>query len=139
MSDKNETNIYATICDADTTGGPSRYFSLSSDYRCFLGQVKLTTTRQGAGGADNELGSHELTVTYTPKAWDNPLKDATSGTESQTAADVKLMIAFENELDWQPCIELEPATDVTFGTRKVLAENYPEIFIDIKCLEVKTA
>lgn len=123
--DKDATNIYALIADANTYGAAgSRYYALSASYKCYLGRVELWAPK--GFQADNESLSHVLTVTFTPKVQ-----------TGQAAADITLAIEFNDHLDWQPCIELEPCTDVIFKIHKVLnSEDFIDVTLDYSILEV---
>lgn len=129
ICDKDGTNIYATVDDTNTFGGAgSRYFALSSSYRCFLGRVQLFAPV--GQQADNEAMSHLLTITFTPKI-------VATG---QAAADITLAIEFNDKLDWQPCIELQPCTDVIFKINKVMnSEDFGEVTLHYDILEVKVS
>ena len=126
IADKDQTNIYALVADGNVNGGAgSRYFALSSSYRCFIGKVDVLAP---AGfQADNESLCHAISITYTPKK--------TTGTT--TAADITLSMEFNDHFHWEPCIELEPCTDVIFKINKVLnSEDFIETTLDYTILEV---
>jgi len=126
IADKDQTNIYAVIADANTIGGAgSRYYALSSSYRCFIGKVDVWAP--SGLQADNESLCHALTIIYTP------IK--TTGTT--TAADITLSFEFNDHFHWEPCIELEPCTEVTFKIHKILnSEDFIETTLDYAILEV---
>ena len=126
VCDKDQTNIYAVICDGNTQGGAgSRYFSLSSSYTCYLGRVEVWAPH--GFQADNESLCHALTVVYTP------VKE----TGTTTASDITMKIEFNDHLLWEPCIELEPCTDVLFKIHKILnSEDFIDVTLDYSILEV---
>ena len=123
--DKDATNIYALIADGNTYGAAgSRYYALSSAYTCYLGKVEMWAPK--GFHADNESLCHVLTITFTPVS-----------NAGQAPADITLAIEFNDYLDWQPCIELEPCTDVIFKIHKVLnSEDFIDITLDYAILEV---
>ena len=126
VCDKDQTNIYGVIADGNTRGGAgSRYFALSSSYYCYLGRVQVHAPH--GFQADNESLCHALTVTLTPKG----------DTGTTTPADIDIKIEFNDYLDWQPCIELQPCTDVTFKIHKILnSEDFIDVTLDYAVLEV---
>jgi hypothetical protein len=125
ICDKDKTNIYGTVDDTNTYGGcGSRYFALSSSYRCFLGHIHLEAPE--SVGADGDNLEHMLTLTFTPKTVDS----------DQAAADITITRSFNGTLDWQPCFELQPCTEVTFKIHKVLNQDYVAVGLDYEILEV---
>ena len=135
VCDKDQTNIYAVIADANTYGGAgSRYFALSSDYRCFIGQLIVTAPLRQV--ADGEAWGYKASITFTPKARANP-STLYSGTDNGAAADITLAFDFQEKLVWEPCIELEPATDVIVKVNALLNDvAFYEIGVRFTCLEV---
>ncbi len=128
ICDKDESNIYATICDANTNGGAGSRYTATSD-RCFIGRVKVyaPTGQQ----ADNEAKGHRLEITFTPKASDYG--------EDQDPADIMLAFEFNDEFEWQPCMELEAGTDVIFKIKSILnSEDWIDVVLDYAILEVNT-
>lgn len=125
VADKDQSAIYALIADGNTYGAAgSRYFSLGTAYTCYLGKVEMYAPK--GFQADNESLCHVLTITFTPVSKDG-----------QAAADITLAIEFNDYLNWQPCFELEPATDVIFKIHKVLnSEDFIDITLDYAILEV---
>ena len=125
VCDKDQTNIYGVIADANTYGGAgSRYFALDSSYRCFLGQLLLTAPLRQV--ADGETWGHQVAITFTPKS-----------ETGQAAADITLTFDFQDKLVWEPCIELEPATDVIIKVHAILNDVvFAEVGVRFTCLEV---
>ena len=73
----------------------------------YLAHVHFHSIPKAIGaGTDTFLGS----VTYTPKV----LGTSDGFAEPQVAAPITEVFLFADEYDWQPCIELEPATEVIF-------------------------
>jgi hypothetical protein len=126
ICDKDETNIYAIVPDGSTFGGSgSRYFALSSSYTCYLGRVEAWAPH--GFHADNESLCHQITITYTP----------VKATGTTTASDITQAIEFNDHFLWEPCIELEPCTDVIFKMHKILnSEDFIEVTLDYSILEV---
>ena len=125
VCDKDQTNIYAVIADGNTYGGAgSRYFALDSNYRCFIGQLLLTAPMRQV--ADGEAWGHQVSITFTPKSQ-----------TGQAAADITLAFDFQEKLVWEPCIELEPATDVIVKIKAILNDvAFYEIGVRFTCLEL---
>lgn len=125
ICDKDETNIYGIIPDTQTHGhAGSRWFAPASTTRTFLGRVicKVSELLEG----DATAGGMYLTVTYTPKA----------ESTNTSAADTTVVMSFMEDLDWQPCIELEPATDVIFRIHKLVDADHVTVFFERTILEV---
>ena len=90
----------------ETQWHAQRYFvpSATQVEHSYLGRIIAKGPQIAAAAA--AVDSILLTVRLTPKV--------ITGVEDQTAADKDFIIHFNKNLDWQPCIELEPATDVLF-------------------------
>lgn len=125
VCDKDQTAIYGVIADGNTYGGAgSRYFALDSNYKCFIGQLTLTAPLRAV--TDAEALGHQVSVTFTPKS-----------ETGQAAADITLAFDFQEKLVWEPCIELEPATDVIVKIKAILNDvAFYEIGVSFTCLEV---
>ena len=54
----------------------------------------------------------------------------------QAAADITLAFDIIDNFDWQPCMELEPATDVIITIKKLDNDGDATVLIDFTCLEV---
>jgi len=121
--DHDATNKYAIISDANTQAAPCRYFvpaaTTGQDTKYFLGKVKARATIINEG--DTTATGFILGVRYTPKALN----------ANVPAADIYQSLEFNELLDWQPCIELEPATDVIFyiGDNGTIGEVHLEYAI----------
>jgi len=125
VCDKDQTNIYAVIADGNTYGGAgSRYFALNSDYRCFIGQLIITAPLRAV--TDGEALGYQVSITFTPLS-----------KSGQAAADITLAFDFQEKLVWEPCIELEPATDVIIKIKAILNDAaFYEVGVSFTCLEV---
>ena len=126
ICDKDASNYYGIIPDGSTYGSAgSRYFALSSAYTCYLGKIDVWAP-QGFQANDESL-CHVLTITYTP----------VKATGTTTASDITLAMEFNDHFHWEPCIELEPCTDVIFKVHKVLnSEDFIDVTLDYAILEV---
>ena len=126
VCDLNNGNTYGIIGQANTYGDAgSRYFSLSSAYRCFLGRLQLTSPQRFC--ADGEALSHQVAITFPPLSQ-----------TGQASADVTISMDFHEALDWQPCIELEPKTEVTIKMEALLDDVlFFEMGVSFTCLEVE--
>jgi hypothetical protein len=133
VCDKDKTNIYAVIPDGNSQSNHPRYFSLSSSYRCFIGRIYAQAPLSVGDDGDNL--EFEIKITYTPKAWDNP--DATL--DSQVGCDISQTFTFTDIFDWQPCIELEPCTEVIIYIRKVIDQDHSYMRVSFDMLEVYVA
>ena len=101
------------------------YFSTDAAYaRCFLGKIVCKCSHEST---DAKKQGNEIQVTLTPKAQNT---DA-------TASDIILNLVFQDELDWQPCIELEPATDVTIKILTLDNTNVDDMYIQVHYLEAR--
>jgi len=128
ICDKDGTNLYALVADGNSYGSAgSRYFALSSDYRCFLGRVHMEAPQ--SFGADADPLGFQLSVTFTPKVYDS----------SQAAADITLAFDFIDKLDWEPCMELQPCTDVIFTIKKTTNDAHAALMFHYDVLEVKVS
>ena len=122
--DFNNGNTYGVIAQANTYGNAgSRYFALDSDYRCFLGRLQIRYPFLFDVDAD-DIG-FQVGITFTPKS-----------ETVQTAADITLTFDFTGKLDWQPCIELEPATEVTITIKNLQNVLHGEVLVSFTCLEI---
>ena len=98
---------YGYIDDGNSRWASQRYFvpSATQVEHAYLGRVIAQAPQIAAAAA--ALDAIILTITYTPKVISN--------IEDSAAADLSVTLTFNKELDWQPMIELEPATEVTFS------------------------
>lgn len=103
LCDHDATNKYAVISDANTRAAIARYFvpaATTSKTKYFLAFLKARATIINEG--DTTATGFIIQVRFTPKALN----------ASIPAADILLQMEFNEFLNWEPCIELEPATDV---------------------------
>ena len=98
---------WGMVEDNETQWHAQRYFvpSATQVEHSYLGRVIATGPQIAAAAA--AVDSIILTITLTPKV--------ITGAEDQLAADKDIILTWNKNLDWQPCIELEPATDVIFS------------------------
>ena len=124
--DSDATNKYGIISDANTEAAPVRYFTpiatSGQNTRYFLGKVQAKATIINEG--DTTATGFIVQVRFTPKATNSSIP----------AADKLMNLEFNEILDWQPCIELEPATDVIF----YIGDNgtVGEVYLNYSMLEV---
>ena len=125
VCDNDNTNSYGIIAQGNTYGNAgSRYFALSNTYRCFIGRLQLSAPYRL--GTDADPIAHQVGVTFTPLS-----------ETGQTAADITLTFDFLDKLDWQPCIELEPATDVIVTIKSILNDaTWSEVGVSLTYLEI---
>jgi len=110
--------FYQVIQDGRKYAATSHYRAPNTaTCRAFLGRVKITATKLQTDAADS---SYQLTIAYTPK-------DRTNITET---------IDFWDILDYQPCVEIEPLTSVTFKIKKFTDANHKEVLFESSILEV---
>lgn len=125
ICDKDKTNVYGVIQD-NATYGPtcSRYFAPSAaTCRSFLGRIQMKAAYLLE--ADATPGGYYVKITFTPKA----------ESEEAAGADVSLEFSFSEVFDWEPCIELEPATDVIVYIKKLVDADHVAVHADLTYLE----
>jgi len=124
--DKDKSHVYGVISDANTQMAITRYFvpaaTSGQKTRYYLGKVQARATIINEG--DTTATGFIIGVRYTPKALNSNVP----------AADIYQSLEFNELLDWQPCVELEPATDVIFyaGDNGTVGE----VHLSISILEV---
>lgn len=121
-------DIFAFIDDDHSRAAISRYYVPIETQveHAYLGRVKLQIPYLLE--ADATPGGYFLTALYTPKVLNLG--------EAQVAAEHTTVIGFSELLDWQPCIELEPATDVTIKIHKLVDADHVNMHIEVDFLEV---
>jgi len=116
---------YGAISREMNYNSSANYFSTDAAYaRCFLGKIKVTCSNHTT--VTKALGN-EIQVTLTPKA-----QNANAG-----ASDMIINLVFDTELDWQPCIELEPATDCTIKILSLDNTQVDDMYIQVHYLEAR--
>jgi hypothetical protein len=121
-------DVFAFIDDNESEAFVGRYFvpSATQVEHSYIGRIFLQAPYLLEGDATE--GGYFLTVDYTPKP--------TNLGEVAAAANRTHVIHFSQYLDWQPCIELQPATEVTLKIHKLVDADHPEVYIDATYLEV---
>lgn len=115
---------YGEISDWNSRSALSAYFAPSATLcRSFLGKVHLHGPIVNEG--DTVLTGFIFEVTFTPKAID----------VNETPSDVTLTFWFSGDFNWEPCIELQPATDVIFKIGDNIAVPH-NILVETAILEV---
>ena len=124
LGDHNSGNYYGMISQGGRYNSSARYFSRpAANARCFLGRIKAKASWEST---DAKKQGNEIQVTYTPKA-----RNSDGG-----SADITINLIFMDKLDWQPCIELEPATDVNIQILALDNTNVDDINVEVIYLEV---
>jgi len=122
-------DIFGFIDDNDSKAAISRYYvpKATQVSNCYLGKVEIISPNLLEG--DATPGGLFLTVTYTPKVLNLG--------EAQVAAErIEVVSWMEDKLIWEPCIELEPATDVIFKIHKLVDADHVVIHFEATFLEV---
>ena len=118
------TAVYAGIGEGHRYMANSGFFTQpSATCRSFLGYVKASTA---IDSTVTELTGSRITVFYTPLQ-----AHALGG-----AVETQISLDFQDILDWQPCIELAPATDVVIKAMNLEGAKLPEMLIETAYLEV---
>ena len=119
--------VYGIISREMNYNSSANYFATDAAYaRCFLGKIIVKSSHEST---DAKKQGNEIQVTLTRKAEN---ADA-------SASDIILDIVFQDNLDWQPCIELEPATDVTIKILSLDNTNVDDLYIQVHYLEARQA
>ena len=130
VCDHDGSNIYAIISDGSSIAAVPRYFvpELTTDKntRYFLGYIKASTFTHNLTANNAELG-YVIHLTYTPKQKDSNVP----------AVEVEeIELPFQDKFEWEPCLELEPGTDVKILIHKHLDADHELLFVDYGFLEV---
>jgi len=119
------TAVYGTISKTQHYNSSPNYFSTDAAYaRCFLGKIIAKASWEST---DAKAQGNEIQVTFTPKAQNT----------NAAALPVIIDLIYQDQLDWQPCIELEPATDVTVKILTLDNTNVDDMYIQIHYLEAR--
>jgi hypothetical protein len=120
-------DIFGFIDDGESVAAINRYF-VPSAATCtsYLGRIVCRVPYLLEG--DATPGGYFLTITFTPVAL--------NGGEVGAAADITQVLSFNEVLDWQPCIELQPATDVIIKIHKLVDADHVGMHIEASFLEV---
>lgn len=122
---------YGTIVDGSSAATIQRYFAPdAATCKAYLGRILIRNAYLLE--ADATPGGLYFTITYTPKVVDI---STTATAEPQVAADITLVMNFSEILDWQPCIELEPATEVIFKIHKLVDADHVSCYIEATFIE----
>lgn len=109
-ADLDAATHYAFIEDGESSWAAERYFvpSATQVEHSYLAKLEIIFPLMTA--AATAVDAVILALNYTPKVIPGPYGGATP----QVAADKTLTMAINSNLDWQPMIELEPATEIKF-------------------------
>ena len=106
-------DIYGFINDGYSKFNLERFFVQPlATCDAYLASIHVHTIPVGIGAATDTF---ELEVTYTPRILDEG--------EPQVAASISELFKFEREYDWQPCMLLQPATEVIFKVNDIATAN----------------
>ena len=125
ICDHDGSNLYGIVDDGRKHSAFSRYFvpaaTTGQNTKYYLGYIKARYPVYNDPTDANEDGC-EITVTYVP----------------QHGESVGLVqtLPFSDFLDWQPCIELKPGTDVYIKVKKLTDTNKSEVHLELCILEV---
>lgn len=122
-------DIFGFIDDDHSQAAVSRYYvpAAAQVEHTYLGRITCISPNLLEG--DATPGGMFLTVLFTPKVL--------NGGEAQVAAEHTEVVSWmEDKLVWEPCIELEPATDVTIKIHKLVDADHVVIHIEAIFLEV---
>jgi len=127
LGDIDSTNVYASIGEGHRYSANMNFFTQpSATCASYLGRIKasfpydFTATKNGGAS---------LIVYYTPK----------EAHSNGGAVETEIAIPFANEVVWEPCIELAPATDVVIKIKKINDALHDEVFVEASYLEVYPA
>jgi len=121
------TDMYGFIDDGLSSFIPSRYFvPAASEGRSFLGKLHFKQPYLLEG--DATPGGIYVKIILTPKAINLG--------EAGAASDITLYLSFSEALNWEPCIELEPATEVTISIKKLVDADHVALYCEATFLEV---
>ena len=116
--------IYAGIGEGARYMANSGFFTQpTATCRSFLGKIKAT---HSIDSTVTELTGASVFVTFTP------LEAYSDG----GAAEITIELTFSDLLEWEPCIELEPATDVIVKVANVEGAKLDNMFVEVIYLEV---
>jgi len=121
-------DVFGFIDDDHSRAVPTRYFVpiATQVEHSYLGRIQCRIPYLLE--ADATPGRYFVTVLYTPKVL--------NGGEAQVAAEHLEVLSFNETLDWQPCIELQPATDVTIKIHKLVDADHVAMHVEATFLEV---
>ena len=116
--------IYGGIGEGARYMANSGFFTQpSATCRSFLGKIKAS---HSLDSTVTELVGASVFVTFTP------LEAYSNG----GSADITIELTFSDFIEWEPCIELEPATDVIVKISNVEGAKLDNMFVEVTYLEV---
>jgi len=121
------TDLWGFIQDAHTSFAVERYYvpAASQVEHSYLGRFEVWGTPDTTEATTVKTGT-EIVITYTPKV--------VNLGEAQTAFATTTTLDFSDYLKWEPCIELEPATVVSFTMKWLFQAE--QIHLELTFLEV---
>ncbi len=115
---------YGLISQGGRYSSSARYFTRpAANARCFLGVIHTHCSNETTV---SKKQGNEFQVTLTPKA-------RNSDGES---ADIVINIVFQDHIHWEPCIELEPGTDVNIQVLTLDDTNVDDGYFEVRYFEV---
>lgn len=134
LCDIDGSNLYGIVSDGGSRANFSRYFvpvsynanSAHLITHAYLGKIHASFPNVQA---DAEIEGAFIQVTFTPFQINaNEIGGAPS--------DVVLKFYVQGEFTWEPCIRLEPKTDVIIQIGKTLNADHAQMFVETAILEV---
>ena len=123
LGDHDSSNYYGLISQGGRYSTSARYFSRdAATARCFLGRIHAHCSNETTV---SKKQGNEFQVTFTPKA----------ESADATASDITINVVFQDHIDWQPCFELEPATDVNIKVLTLDNTNVDDAYFTVQYLE----
>lgn len=123
LCDHDASNIYAAISEGGRYACDGNFFTQPvATCLSYLGRVKATAPTIVEGDAAN--GGAVLSCTFTPRA---------ANTDGDSA-DITMTFQFYGTFEWEPCIQLEPATDVLFSITDIATAT--NVHVEASILEV---
>ena len=121
------TDLFGHIQDNKTSYAVERYYvpAVAQVPHSYLGRFEVWGTPDTTEATTVKTGT-QIIITYTPKA--------VNLGEVQTPIAMTTTLDFSDYLKWEPCIELEPATTVTFTIQWLFQAE--QIHIELTFLEV---
>ncbi len=124
LGDIDSTNIYAGIGEGQRyMVSPNFFTQPAATCDSYLGRVKAFCN---VDSTVTEVQGAQIKVFYTPK------EQYTTGGAVRTEIEIPCYGA----MDWQPCVLLEPATDVYIQVKQTEGAKIDEIFLEVSYLEV---
>jgi len=124
------TDLWGHIQDNQTSFAVEQYYvpAVAQVPHTYLGRFEIWGTPDTTEATTVKTGT-QIVITYTPKV--------VNLGEPQTAVALTTTLDFSDYIKWEPCIELEPATSVTFTIQWLFQAE--QIHLELTFLEVYPA